>query len=236
MTVSEESRFSNSYIAAVNAIVAGDRDALCAAYENDAAALNRINIEDNQTILSKAVETGRSDLVQALLDIGADPEIFAPDYVSPLMLAASKGFAPVVIELLEHGAALETANGSGATALICAVANAQPETVKTLLQRGAQPDAQTTKGNTALMWAAQKAEGTDEARMLLAHNADIYIRNEEGQTAADYAREAGRADILDLFENKEREMQIRRQEKQIRAREKSTLRRIRKSTAGLPRL
>ena len=57
-------------------------------------------------------------------------------------------------------------------------------------------------GNTPLMWLPDDdARAMEIARLLLDNGADPSIRNNEGKTAADRARERGLYDVADLLES-----------------------------------
>ena len=67
--------------------------------------------------------SGHIELVQLLLDHGADPNIpHAEGLSTPLDYAAIKGNASIAAMLLDHGANIKAADRSGSTALHLAAA------------------------------------------------------------------------------------------------------------------
>ena len=75
------------------------------------------------------------------------------------------------------------------------------ETVRVLLEAGAVPNV-VDKGErfTALMFAA--AEGQQEVvRLLLHHNADVTLRDIDGDTARDFAAKNGHNEIVRMMGN-----------------------------------
>ena len=66
--------------------------------------------------------------------------------------------------------------------------------VALLLEKGASVNARQVGGFTPLMSAAA-ANRRDLAELLLAHGADPALTNDQGQTAADFARERGHTEL-----------------------------------------
>ena len=53
---------------------------------------------------------------------------------------------------------------------------------------------------TALHWAAY-AGASESAQLLLAHGANPKLKDKEGKTPLDYARESGNSELVTLLEN-----------------------------------
>lgn len=146
--------------------------------------------------LLQASRYGNAAMIRALLGTGASLARAAPDTETPLMAAARSGSAETVTLLLDAGAdPNETEPLQQQTALMWAVAEGHFDAARLLLEAGADPDRRSraseleqrknadfpTGGFAALHWAARNA---DEAMvdLLLAHGADIDIRNGDGST------------------------------------------------------
>ena len=117
---------------------------------------------------------------------------------SPLMMAALKGHLDLARELIERNAEV---NKPGWAPLHYACANEEPESkamVALLLEHHAYIDAESPNRTTPLMMAARYGHG-DAVRLLLEEGADPNLRNEQGLTALDFARSAGRADQANLI-------------------------------------
>lgn len=162
--------------------------------------------------LGRAAQFGRTGMVDALLDAGADPTwqdasgnaalIWAARYIhteetfDPELDAAK---AAIVERLLDAGAELEQTGEASHTALTIAAVGGFREVTRVLVQRGANVDHQDDFGQTALHSAA--VIGDEElARVLLEAGADSSITDLQGETAQDLARRAGHDRIVDLLE------------------------------------
>jgi uncharacterized protein len=107
---------------------------------------------------------------------------------TPLMITALRGSVEWSQRLIERGAAV---NREGWTPLHYAASGPQPKVLALLLDRGAAIDAAAQNGATALMMAASYGS-EDGATLLLARGANPGLRDKRGQSAADFARSAGR--------------------------------------------
>lgn len=148
------------------------------------------------TLLILAARDGHLSTVELLLKRRAKPAArnFAGD--SALMMAVLKGETPVVQRLLEAGAPL---NHAGWTPLMYAAFEGRADLVELLLARGAEVDARSPNQSTPLMLAARNGH-MDAVRRLLAAGADSGLQNDQGYTAAAWARDAGNTDAADLIE------------------------------------
>ncbi len=115
---------------------------------------------ERSTPLLRAVEYGSGrEVIQALLDAGADPGIANWLSYAPLHRAAAYGRADIIAMLLKAGADPDLRLASGHTALHEAVTQGSPEssqaaeTVRALVAGGAHADAVNAFGETALHFA-----------------------------------------------------------------------------------
>ena len=92
------------------------------------------------TPLLTACTMGCAEVVQELLDRGADVNKTGDDGATPLLTASRLGFRVVVQTLVEAGADLEKASKGGETPLLGAVRERKSEVVLLLLKAGAGPD------------------------------------------------------------------------------------------------
>lgn len=119
---------------------------------------------------------------------------------SPLMMAALKGNLDMVRALI---AVKADVNKPGWAPLHYACSNPEPESravVALLLENHAYIDAESPNKTTPLMMAARYGH-PDLVRLLLEEGADPSLRNQQGLTAADFARGAERADQATLIES-----------------------------------
>ena len=117
---------------------------------------------------------------------------------TPLMMAAIKGQLPLAKALIARGADV---NREGWTPLHYAVSTASEDgsdlkMIALLLEHHAYIDAASPNGTTPLMMAAQY--GTRSAvQLLIKEGADPKVKNQQGQTATDFATRAERSEIVD---------------------------------------
>lgn len=126
----------------------------------------------NQTPLYVAVLKQREDLVQKLLEKGADPNIKDSEGALPLSESVLATINPNIIKmLLDKGAKINAQEENGATALIYAATNKR----------------------------ATSEERTQTIQMLLDRGADKTLKDEKGKTAAVWAKETGNKDVVELL-------------------------------------
>lgn len=116
---------------------------------------------------------------------------------SALMLAALRGNLSAARALIALDADV---NKTGWTPLHYAASCTTPDAaamVTLLLEEHAYIDAASPNGTTPLMMAVRYGQG-DVARLLVEEGADPTLRNELGLTALDFARQADRADMVEL--------------------------------------
>jgi uncharacterized protein len=133
----------------------------------------------------------------------AQANAVAPDGYSALGLAAFFKRREIVGDLLNAGADPRLASRQGGfTPLHSAVATdagaVDVEIVRVLLDKGADPNARSQSGSTPLHTVGFTGDRRS-LDLLLKHGADAAIRNNEGKTAADIARERGYEEIADLL-------------------------------------
>lgn len=119
-----------------------------------------------------------------------------PSGETALMMASLRGQTALVQRLLERGAAV---NRPGWSPLHYAASAPDDDALKLLLQRGAAVDARAPNGMTPLMMAASVGPST-AVDLLLAAGAQPGLRNDQGQSAADCARQQGRDWLADRLE------------------------------------
>jgi ankyrin repeat protein len=131
----------------------------------------------------------RSEIVEALLDKGALPNLEDNGGRTALMYAVRVGIVKTVNVLIRRGANINQKDKRGGTALMYATLDGNTEAVKCLLDNKAETDAKQEAGLTALMMAARDGH-TEIVDLLLAKGANPNITNDARQTALIFA--AGR--------------------------------------------
>ncbi|WP_261368573.1 tetratricopeptide repeat protein [Wolbachia pipientis] len=152
------------------------------------------------TPLHLAAGNGYLDVVQALLKnnqiiINAETK----DKFTPLHLAAKSGHLSVIEALLAKSADINAQNKDGFTPLHLAALDGHAKIVNKLVENyKVDIDARTTNGNTPLHLAAEKGH-LEIVKALTAKNADIDIKNGDGNTASDLAYSEVKDYILSIY-------------------------------------
>lgn len=132
------------------------------------------------TPLYSAVSNSEKEIVQMLLEAGADPNQKSKDKFSPLINACDK-YRPnleIIKLLFEYGADPNIQDNDGSTPLHIAVRNDSSEITELLLTNGADPNIQDNMGNTPLHIPANYKI----SELLIKHGADETIKNDQGKT------------------------------------------------------
>ncbi|XP_041283362.1 ankyrin repeat domain-containing protein 17 isoform X5 [Onychostruthus taczanowskii] len=132
-------------------------------------------IETNRnTALTLACFQGRNEVVSLLLDRKANVEHRAKTGLTPLMEAASGGYAEVGRVLLDKGADVNAppVPSSRDTALTIAADKGHYKFCELLISRGAHIDVRNKKGNTPL-WLAANGGHLDVVQLLVQAGADV---------------------------------------------------------------
>ncbi|GGI16745.1 ankyrin repeat domain-containing protein [Oxalicibacterium faecigallinarum] len=155
---------------------------------------NTIEPERGDTGLILALREKSMGVVTALLDsprINLEARTGNGD--NALMIAAFTANKPAVELLLGKGALV---NRSGWTPLHYAAASGEPSIAQMLLDRSAVVDALSPNKTTPVMMAARSGN-IMMVKVLLDAGADASLKNDQGMTAIDFAREANAKDIVD---------------------------------------
>ncbi len=124
---------------------------------------------------------------------------------TPLMKAALNGHVEAVRRLLDKGARVELVDKGGYSAMMLAASNGHDEVVRLLLDRGAEINrVELTEGFSALIWAAREGRAST-VKLLLRRGANPGLRDAEGKTAAERAREQGHEAIARMLDEYQQE-------------------------------
>ena len=148
-----------------------------------------------------ASRNGHTEIVEMLINAGADVNAKNNDYTTALMDASTKRHTEVVRMLIDAGADVNAKNDFSNTALMIASGyyrNDNPEIVRILIQGGADVNAKNDFGSTALMKASQEGH-TEIVSMLIDAGADINAKNDYGSTALTLARNPGHTEIEEIL-------------------------------------
>ncbi|VDK32578.1 unnamed protein product [Taenia asiatica] len=145
-----------------------------------------------RTALMLASNKGYIDIVDILIKKGASVNARDIHGMTALFYAVDGEFSNVVRALVRAGADVNHCESdNGYTPLIrlaCLANNGNPKVGDTLIECGAKVNQQDKFGQTALIHCAFHRNHADLAKVLLQHGADLSIRNNKKNTAADIAK------------------------------------------------
>lgn len=142
---------------------------------------------NGKTALYYAVELRRPEILEALLEHGANPNLYSNEGVFPLHKSVMQGEIGILQVLLDgdHGGILVNPNVQdldGRTPLMLALQKGNKEIIDILLESGADIEAVDNAGMTALMYAVA-SNSKDMVGYLLQKKAKINTLSEAGLTA-----------------------------------------------------
>lgn len=138
-----------------------------------------------------------------------DPTVFAdldlpmPTRATPLVRAAACGEVRIIDALIDRGARVDLQCGCNAQErpLWAAIVTGREAAASRLLKRGADPDGTGPAHNTPLHVATMRNRA-DLVRLLIKHGASREVRDRDGRTAADWAREKHFNELVSLLDEK----------------------------------
>jgi len=110
---------------------------------------------DQTTSLHLAVESGHVDVVNMLLEAGADASAANIHGVTPLLIACVRNSSEIALSVIRAGAELDTIARNGATPLLAATQSDNEVIVNALLQAGADVEFMNSDGYTPLLVAVR---------------------------------------------------------------------------------
>ncbi|KAJ3967390.1 ankyrin repeat-containing domain protein, partial [Lentinula raphanica] len=150
------------------------------------------------SVIQAAAYGGHKDIVELLLDNGADIEAQGGFHGTAIEAAAAKGHKDIVELLLLHNANVNTQGGYYGTAMQAAAAEGYKDVVELLLLHNADVNAQSGEYGTAIEAAAELGH-KDIVELLLKHNADVNIQGGYYESVMKAATAQGHIDILEIL-------------------------------------
>ena len=144
------------------------------------------NVCNLRTPLHAASNEGHLDVVQILVEQGADQNKTTINGETPIAMASFNGHLEVVKYLLEQGSSIEKVDNDGWTPLNSGVLAGQLEVVQYLLEQGADRDKGNVEGGTPLHHAAHMGD-LDILLLLMSYGANLNARSSDGQLPIDLA-------------------------------------------------
>lgn len=144
-----------------------------------------------QELLFDAASTGRTDMIDALVQAGADVNAYDPRGFTPLILAAYNGHLDTVEALIGRKAdACKPDATQGNTAQMGVAFKGYDAIAARLLRAGCPVDARNHQGQTALMMASM-FDRKVQVDLLKAAGARAELVDTAGRSAASVARDQG---------------------------------------------
>ena len=162
--------------------------------------------------LLNAAEKGKLATLTRRVEEGVNVNATHRMGFTALMHAAISGKLDCLEHLIAKGANLEATDFRGTTALMMAAINGELDCLDHLIAKGANPNAQHKGGKAALHWAAHTRPceyHTHEGQVghapcvesLLKAGGDASLKDIDGMTALDIAKERKHVEVIRILEN-----------------------------------
>jgi ankyrin repeat protein len=159
-----------------------------------------------QTALYMSSSPGYTEVVQSLIDRGADPNTECDDWNdnyqvvkwTPLHVALRKGRMEIARVLLEHGADVNYQDKFGKSSLHLASRHRSNDLARLLLDHGANLNALDTWGETALHSASSYGK-VEVVTLLLEYGANVDARSNPGRAPLHCAADAGHLEVVQVL-------------------------------------
>ena len=146
------------------------------------AEINARMISGETPLMVAIYSNNTPEVIEFLLDNGADIEVTEHHGGSPLIRAGWHKNSAVVTLLLEHGADVRARDEYDMTILHTAMALHGPDVVEMLIERGADIHAKSDFGTTPLHRAAFNSENPRVVELLMDLGAEVNARANNGDT------------------------------------------------------
>lgn len=161
--------------------------------------INFRQAEDHETALHGAIKSGDSEIVEYLLNHGAEVNCPNRETGSALYLASSEGALGIVQQLLEKQADPNLLGGQQVTALTAAVESTSLDVVQLLVENGAELNPSVEYGNGNALGTACYCGEYEIAMYLLEKGCDHTKQASDGTLPIEAAAGEGFVDIVQLL-------------------------------------
>ena len=161
-------------------------------------------IDGRQPALHLAMQEEQPDIVNVLLNHGADINSTGYHNWTPLHIAASIGHLALTQLCLARGANVAALTDTAQTPLHKACSSKNVLVVKALLAAGADREAKNQRGMRAIHIAAHQ-NNLDMVRLLVQdYGVSVLVVDNFGETAADWAARSGHLDLVQFLRSEEK--------------------------------
>lgn len=159
----------------------------------------KTSFNPNDSMLFKAIDKGNIEMLDLLINSGADVNFKNEVGNTALMKCARKDKVEYLEILIEKGAIVDEKNINGSTALVLAIQSRSINAVKYLVKNSADINIQNLEGMTPIMIAAKKGY-RELVELLLNYSANITLKQNDGLTALELALKQGFNDVADIID------------------------------------
>ncbi|XP_055543762.1 uncharacterized protein LOC129729275 [Wyeomyia smithii] len=153
---------------------------------------------DRLTALHVAAEKGYIELVEHLIEVGADVNVISNDRSTPLQMALDYRQMEIVELLVKNGANVDIPDWNGETALMLSLQTNLYDTAENLIVHSDNIESTDSRGLTAFHYAAREGHAGIFAK-LVAASANVDATTENGETALMIASSFGHSDAVDAL-------------------------------------
>ncbi|WP_353288606.1 ankyrin repeat domain-containing protein [Wolbachia endosymbiont (group A) of Pogonocherus hispidulus] len=153
---------------------------------------------DRFMLLHSAAKNGHADVVNALIQNGANVNAEDNFKSTPLYDAANKGYIEIVNALIQNGANVNAEDNFKSTPLHNAADKGYIEIVNALIDREADVNAEDNFKSTPLHNAARNGH-IDTVKVLIAKRADVNAKDIDGYTPLHWATRNGHTEIVRIL-------------------------------------
>ena len=169
-------------------------ETLLVEYNNDRNVQNKAG----WSAIMFASRKGYQQVVEILLEKGADPNNHAFDGLTALIIASINSHLQIVALLLKSCADPNSCSEQGWTALMFVIFKGNLQLAELLLKERADPNAHSNEGHTALMFSSENGH-LKITELLLKEKADPNAHDNKGQTALMFASNNGHLQLAELL-------------------------------------
>lgn len=161
--------------------------------------------------IARASCAGHNDVVELLLERGANIDETDNAGDTPLMIAAKYGRLSTALLLMNRGANIHHKNHKGWTPIVTASYWGYKELVEALIARGANMNARDNEGKTPLMVVCARIYNysQDVGSYLLENGADFHVKDNKGDTAIILASKNEKQQLIKALTEKGANLQER---------------------------
>ena len=164
-----------------------------------------MHAQDKSGVTALIAAAYRNDLeiVDILIDAGADVNVQDHTQQSAYLIATSEGYLELLLKTLQAGADVHSKDSYNGTGLIRAAERGHVEIIQELLKTDIPIDHVNRLGWTALLEAIILGEGgerhTEVVRLMVEAGADVNLANSNGVTPLDHAQRRGFKNIEQIL-------------------------------------